>query len=138
MSITYNNPDEVVKVKHILSLAEHIAEKIDGSGSSTASKPAPTISATITQYSAATFPVGSSGNHNGDPTDITYNGDGDLFLDSKAIMNSNLRFTVLKNGTKYSIYPFYAIAPTWPVTFSVGFTATDNYKACSIDITITA
>lgn len=28
--------------------------------------------------------------------------------------------------------------PTFPVTFKVGFTETDNYKACSVVITFTA
>jgi|GEM_PF-3415927 len=138
MSITYNNPDEVVKVKHILSLAEHIAEKIDGSSDSTASKPAPTFSASITQYSAADFTDDDSGGKICSPSNLTYNGDGNLTLDSDAILNKGLRFKIIKNSGMIAIRTYYTTAPTWPVTFKVGFTATDNYKACSVDITITA
>lgn len=99
----------------------------------------PTFSASITQYSAADFTDDDSGGKIGSPSNLNYNGDGDLVLDSKAIINSNLRFKVIKNSGMIAIRPYYSgTAPTWPVTFKVGFTATENYEACSVDITITA
>ena len=141
MSITYNNPDEVVKVKHILSLAEHIADKIDGSGSSSgsASKTAPTLTATVTNYSLASF-ESDNGEMIGSTCNLTYNGDGDIFI-GKAPIDVGLRFKAFKNGASIAVKPFYlgsASTLTETVTFKVGFTETANYKACSVDITLTA
>ena len=145
MAITYNNPNEVVKVKHILSLAEHIAEKIDGSSggstSSTTSKATPTLSASQTQWSAAIFSDdGEGGKISDTPTTLTYSGDGDFFIETAALLSKAVFSKVRRNGDKVAVQPYYmaAAAPTFPVTFKVGFTATDNYKACSVELTITA
>ena len=76
MAITYNSSDEVVKVKHVLSLAEHIAEKIDGSSSS--SKATQTFTAAKTEYSVASEFVEMLSFQKGVASVLTYNGDGDL------------------------------------------------------------
>lgn len=102
-------------------------------------KPTPTLTASVTTFSAATFTEDDDGNYVGGSCNLTYSGDGDVFLDSDAILTKGLRFRVLRSGSVISIRPYYAgTAPTWPVTFKVGFTETANYAAASVDITITA
>ena len=140
MAITYNNPDEVVKVKHILSLAEHIAEKIDGSSggstSSTTSKATPTLTASRTQVATSECSEYDGYQIYDGGISLTYNGDGDFFVE-KAATTKKVGVLVRPNG---NVKPCYRTSdpPTFPVTFKVGFTETDNYKACSVELTITA
>lgn len=95
----------------------------------------PTLSASKTQYSLSEF-TGTS-TKNGPVSTLTYNGDGGLFVD-KAAIDAGLSFILDKPATDYYLTPRYSTAPTVPFTFTVGFTETANYKACSVDITITA
>lgn len=95
----------------------------------------PTLTASKTTYSLAEF-TGDTIKEAG-ICDLTYNGDGALFID-KAAIDAGLGFTIEKPQAKYYLAPRYKTAPTVPLTFTVGFTETANYKACSVEITITA
>ena len=102
-------------------------------------KPTPTLTATVTNYSLASF-ESDNGEMIGSTCNLTYNGDGDIFIGTAPIA-VGLRFKVFKNGASIAVKPFYlGSAPTLTetVTFKVGFTETANYKACSVEITITA
>ena len=65
-----------------------------------------------------------------------HDGDGDFFVE-KAATTKKVGVLVRPNG---NVKPCYRTSdpPTFPVTFKVGFTETDNYKACSVELTITA
>lgn len=107
-----------------------------------ASKPqkaTPTLTPSLTQWSASTFSDWDGGSKRPDtPCNLAYNGDGDFFVESAAILSKGLKFQIINNSNMVAFRPYYSTAPTFPVTFKVGFTETDNYKACSVEITITA
>ena len=65
-----------------------------------------------------------------------HDGDGDFFIESAAT-TKKVGVLVRPNG---SVRPCYVVnnPPTFPVTFSVVFTETETYKACSVEITVTA
>jgi len=98
----------------------------------------PTLTPSLTQWSASTF-VNTAGRQVGNSSILTYNGDGDIFIQKSAIQ-AGLIVWVENDNNAISIMPAYLASnpPTFPVTFTVGFTATDNYKACSVEMTITA
>lgn len=97
----------------------------------------PTFTASITQFSAATFGNTNWGKESQDASLLTYNGDGNIFVENAAIMQGiSIRINTI--GGQRVFFPGYVSTPTFPFTFKVGFTATENYKACSVDITITA
>lgn len=99
----------------------------------------PTLSASKTQWSAAGFAGGIGSYKQGTSSVLTYNGDGSLFVDKTAVENGLFMLFEKDNGNLCAT-PMYSTAnpPTVPLTFKVGFTATDNYKACSVEMTITA
>lgn len=68
---------------------------------------------------------------------ISYNGDGNPFVNRSAI-SAGLRPEIAKTDSNTAIVLSYATANpiTFPLTLTVGFTATENYKACSVDITL--
>lgn len=96
----------------------------------------PTLSASTTQFSSASFDDFDGHKIAPSSCTFTYDGDGDFFIE-RAATTKKVGVLVRPNG---SVRPCYVVndPPTFPVTFTVGFTATDNYKACSVDITITA
>ena len=104
-------------------------------------KTTPTLSASQTQWSAATFSDDGEGGKISDiPATLTYSGDGNFFIETAALLSKGVFSKVRRNGDKVAVQPYYmaAAVPTFPVTFKVGFTETDNYKACSVELTITA
>lgn len=102
-------------------------------------KTTPTLTASQTQWSAAGFAGGLGSYKQGTSSVLTYNGDGSLFVDKTAVENGLFMLFEKQNGNLCAT-PMYSTAtpPTVPVTFKVGFTETDNYKACSVELTITA
>lgn len=75
----YSNPNEVCKVKHILSLAQSINDKIDGVTITPTIKVAPTL--TIGSWAKADTIYSAA---------ITYNGDGTLSTSTGTISGSTL------------------------------------------------
>ena len=103
-------------------------------------KAIPTLSASKTQYAASEFTSQAGYYRANDAAILTYNGDGNLFFD-KSGLDVNISFELGQEGNgNWYFRPRYAgnTTPTFPTSFTVGFTATENYKAASVEITITA
>lgn len=99
----------------------------------------PTLTASKTQYSASEFTTSMGFSVATTFTELTYNGDGGFFIARDALDAGMCLETSVDNGV-VTIRLRYMTAkpPTFPCTFNVGFTETNNYKAASVEITITA
>lgn len=100
----------------------------------------PTISSSVSTISRGSWQEsGSSMICTSTPT-ISYNGDGSFWISQEAT-SAGLRFMVANNdagtGNIYMELSYLKSRPvTFPLTLTVGYTGTENYKACSIDITL--
>lgn len=70
---------------------------------------------------------------------ITYNGDGNFFISKNAI-DADLGFELDNESRNFTIHPSFVsnAAPTFLLKFKISFTETENFKACSVNITVTA
>lgn len=100
----------------------------------------PTITSSVTQYSLSEF-TGTSNTKTGPATIINYNGDGDITFDRAAI-NAGFIFSVQKHtgSAGFIVDPSYltSLVPSGITSLKIGFSETENYKACSVNITVTA
>ena len=135
MSVETYNPNEVAKVKHLIALAESIAEKFGGGTGETVTvdtRPTPTLS-------ASGMPTLAQINNNQVPGSypaITYNGDGVTYVYRKSgctlvefAMVSNTNFAMRKMNE------FSGQDATGGV-YVVGATGTDNYKPIEVEYTL--
>lgn len=104
-----------------------------------ASKTTPNLTASITTYSAATDFSGTAMKDSTTLSVLTYNGDGNLFV-SRNAYTAGFYFKTYNDaaGARVGMGYYADNPPTFPVTFTVGFTETENYKACAVEITVTA
>lgn len=98
----------------------------------------PTITSSVTQYTLSEF-TGTGTTKTGPASIITYNGDGDITFDRAAI-NAGFIFSVQKGGAGFVVDPSYQTTsvPSGITSLKIGFSETANYKACSVEITVTA
>lgn len=103
-------------------------------------KPTPTFSASKTTFSSSDFSGGTGEIYSDSLSMMTYNGDGQFFVSADSVLTDKLMFKIIKFNNKLGLMVGYDTtdAPSFPVTFTVGFTETANYKACSVEITLNA
>ena len=131
---TYN-ADETAKVKHLILLAQAINDKIDGAGSGTDtdSRATPTLSISKTSWSIATD---TNFGDWGFQTAVTYNGDGDVYVQNA--QGADFRGYVTYDGNTMKLYTEQTnVTNPQTQTLKLKSTATDNYKAAEFQFTVT-
>ena len=135
------NPNEIVRCRHIVALAEHLGDKLElilnGAVAAEDTRATPTLTLSPSSITLAQFKADTEVE-----STYTYNGDGTLYLycqNADDTVFNFIKWKFMSTGTRvYATTIDGKVDNAQPCTIHLCATGTANYKPAEATLTITA